>query len=49
MNGGYWGFNDLFILHYTGDHTAYEHFEHRNFKNMQTPFIRSAPFVKEKV
>ena len=40
----YWGFDDLFILHYTGDHTVNKHFEHRNFKDVQEPFIRSAPF-----
>ena len=29
--------------------TVYEYFEHRNSKNVQKPFITSAPFVKEKV
>ena len=43
------GFDDIFILHYTGDHTVYEYFVHRNSKNVQKPFITSAPFVKEKV
>lgn len=45
----YWGYKDFFMLHYTGDHTAYEPFEHRNAKHIKRPYIRSAPFVKEKV
>lgn len=45
----YWGFEDLFILHYTGDHSVFQNFKHRNSKKETRPFIRSAPFVKEKV
>ena len=45
----YWGFGSLFVLHYTGDHTAYNSFSHRSSKDQQKPFIRSAPFIKEKV
>ena len=26
----YWGFSGLFILHYTGDHTVFSGFAHRN-------------------
>ena len=45
----YWGFEDLFILHYTGDHSVFQPFEHRNSKRTKKKFIRSAPFVKDKV
>ena len=45
----YWGYESYYILHYTGDHTIFTTFGHRNSKNTSRPFIRSAPFVKEKV
>ena len=45
----YWGYGSYFLLHYTGDHKVYESFSHRSCKNSKRPFIRSAPFVKEKV
>ena len=45
----YWGLSSYFILHYTGDHTIYESFGHRGAKDPKKPFIRSAPFVNEKV
>jgi hypothetical protein len=45
----YWGFSGLFILHYTGDHTVFSGFAHRNSRKISRPFIRSAPYVKEKV
>ena len=47
----YWGFECYFLLHYTGDHTVFVPFQHRNAKlhQSQKPFIRSSPFVKEKV
>lgn len=45
----YWGYKCYFLLHYTGDHTVYKAFPHRSLKQAPKPFIRSAPFVKEKV
>ena len=36
-------------MHYTGDHSVFKNFEHRGSKKNKKPFIRSAPFVKEKV
>ena len=42
----YWGFEDLFILHYTGDHSVFQPFEHRNSKRTKKQFIKSAPFCK---
>ena len=45
----YWGFSSLFILHSTGDHTVFSGFAHRNSRKISRPFIRSAPYVKEKV
>lgn len=47
----FWGYSSYFVLHYTGDHTIFSPFAHRGAKKDQTAraFIRSAPFVKEKV
>ena len=45
----YWGYRSYFLLHYTDDHTVYKAFPHRSLKQVSRPFIRSAPFVKEKV
>ena len=45
----YWGIESFFLVHYLGDHTVFVPFEHRNSKNNTKPFIRSAPFIKEKV
>ena len=47
----YWGFGSFFVLHYTGNHNVFSSFAHRTAKAQQSqkPFIRSAPFVKEKV
>lgn len=35
----YWGYESMFALHYTGDHTVYQAFGHRNSKNQTRPFI----------
>ena len=43
----YWGYNSA--LHYTGDHSVYESFSHCSSEAQSKPFIRSAPYVKEKV
>ena len=48
----YWGFASYFCMHYTGDHSVFTPFCHRNAKpdlEHCKQFIRSAPFVKEKV
>ena len=45
----YWGVGSYFLLHYLGDHTLFVPFEHRNSKKNAKPFVRSAPFIKEKV
>lgn len=49
----YWGHNNkyscFFALHYTGEHTIFEPFSHQGTKKKNNPFVRSAPFVKEKV
>ena len=45
----YWGIGSFYLVHYLGDHTVLVPFEHRNSKNNTKPFIRSAPFIKEKV
>ena len=45
----YWGYKDLYLMHYTGDHTVFQAFKHRNSQKSKRPFIRSAPSVKEKV
>uniref|UniRef100_A0A1X7T231 SWIM-type domain-containing protein n=1 Tax=Amphimedon queenslandica TaxID=400682 RepID=A0A1X7T231_AMPQE len=47
----FWGYKNLFVLHYTGDHSVFSPFAHRSAKlsEVSRPFIRSAPFVKEKV
>ena len=39
-----------FISHsYTGNHEVFTPFKHRGAKNFRRTYIRSAPFVKEKV
>ena len=45
----YWGYKDLYLVHYTGDHTVFHPFKHRSAQKSKRPFIRSAPHVKEKV
>ena len=45
----YWGLGPFYLLHYTGDHTVYEGFQHRNSTKPGKPFIRSAPHVKRMV
>ena len=45
----YWGIESFYLVHYLGDHTVFVPFEHRNSKSNTKPFIRSAPFIKEKV
>ena len=45
----YWGVESYFILHYTGDHSIYTAFQHRSATTNKKPFVRSAPYVKEKV
>ena len=39
----------FFMLHYTGDHTMFSGFAHRNFTKRSRSFIQSSPYVKEKV
>jgi hypothetical protein len=36
-------------MHYTGDHTVYKPFQHRSAKKSKNPYIRSSPYVNEKV
>jgi len=45
----YWGVGSYFLVHYLGDHTLFVPFEHRNSKKNTKLFVRSAPFIKEKV
>ena len=49
----YWGHQNIyscfFALQYTGDHTVYRAFSHRGTRGKKNPFVRSAPYVKEKV
>lgn len=45
----FWGVGSFYMIHYVGDHTIYKSFAHRNSTKQQKPFIRSAPFVKDKV
>ena len=46
----YWGIGSYFMLHYVGDDTLYQGFNHRNRMNDDSkPFVRSAPHVKDKV
>jgi len=45
----YWGVGSYFLLHYPGDHTFFVQFKHRNSKKNTKPFVKSAPFIKEKV
>ena len=41
----YRGFSGLFILHYTGDHTVFSGFAHRNSRKISRPFhLHLSPF-----
>ena len=41
----YWGYEDLYLIHYTGNHEVFTPFKHRGAKNSRRPYIRSAPYV----
>ena len=45
----YWGLSSFFVLHYTGDHRVFKPFAHRGAKEDNKVYVRSAPFVKDKV
>ena len=44
----YWGFSGLFILHYTGDHTVFSGFTHRNSRKISRPFIHMISSVRKR-